>query len=163
MTGPEAEPDVPEEFPREGDEVIFAGIELHAHIVRENGNPKVIFTYLPTVQDRRIPEAMAEFNSMIEMVCSRTVAIFPEEGFARFYTLLKKSGESDRCWYWLGISLRDDEHEVTHEKITDWIDPELLLADPHVAHRGKKAKAMMRRLMKEFLSEMEKLDEGEGE
>ena len=153
MTEPEAEPDLLEEFPREGDEVILAGIEVHAHIEQENGDPKIIFTYRPTVTDRELPEVMTEFNSMIEMVCRRTVAVFPQIGFGRFYTVLKRSGGADQCWYRLGISIWDDKQDVTHEKVTDWIDPELLLADPHVAHRGKKAKAVMRRLMKEFMSE----------
>lgn len=151
MTEPEAEPDMLEGFPHEGDEVILAGIEIHAHIEEENGDPKIIFTYRPTVTDQELPEIMTEFNSLIEVMCRRTVAVFPEEGFGRFYTVLKKSGASDRCWYRLRISLWDDERDVTHEKITDWIDPELLHADPHVAHRGKKAKAMIRKLMKEFL------------
>lgn len=158
MTEPETEQEMLEGFPREGDEVILAGIELHAHIEQENGDQKIIFTYRPTVTDRELPEIMTEFNSLIEMTCRKTVAVFPQVGFGRFYTVLKKSGESDRCWYRLRISLWDDERDVTHEKISDWIDPELLLADPHVAHRGKKAMAMMRRLMKEFLREFMKAE-----
>jgi hypothetical protein len=159
MIKPEAEPDVPEEFLLEDGEVILAGIELHAHIVQENGHPKILFTYLPAVKGRKLPEEMIEFNSMIEMVCRKTVEVFPPVGFGRFYTVLKNSGGADRCWYRIKISLRDDEHDVTHGEITDWIDPELLLADPHVAHRGKKAKAIIRRLMKEFMSELLNEDE----
>jgi hypothetical protein len=154
---------VPEDFPREGDEIIFAGIELHAHIVRENGNPKVIFTYLPTVQDRKLPEAMAKFNSMIEMVCSRTVAIFPEEGFARFYTVLKKSGESDRCWSGSGYPSGMMSMTGPMRRSRTGSIPNFSMRTPHVAHRGKKVKAMRWRLVKEFLSEMENLDEEEGE
>jgi len=153
MTEPEDEPDVPEEFLLEDGEVILAGIELHAHIVQENGHPKIIFTYLPAVQGRKLPEEMIELNSMFEMVCRKTIEVFPQAGFGRFYTVLKRNGESDRCWYRIKVSFRDDEQDVTHEEITDWIDPELLLADPHVAHRGKKAKAMIRRVMKEFVRE----------
>lgn len=141
-----------EDFPMEGDEVLIAGIEIHAQIIQVSGNQKIHFTYLPPVRDRKLPGTMTEFNTLLEELCSKTVAAFPDSGYARFHTALRKSGGADRCWYHLKITLRNDVNNPALEKITDWIDPELLHADPHVAFRAKKARAIVKRLIKEYMS-----------
>lgn len=166
MTGcgpePESKP-VPEpgpepeelEFPLAGDEPMIGGIELHAGIMQEGANQQIHFTYLPIVRDRAVPETMTEYNSILEDLCTKIITAFPDNGYARFHTAIRKSGGADRCWYWIRITLRDDEKGVTHDRITDWIDPVLLRADPHVAHRAKKAKAILKRVMKECLGDEE--------
>jgi hypothetical protein len=148
----EPEPEEEGDFLIEGNEAIIAGIEIHANIIWEGRKSQIIFTYLPTVRDRKIPRIMTEFNSMLEMLCCKTVTNFPYEGYVRFHTAIRKSGVADRCWYSLKIIAWDDEHDVTHKKIIDWIDPELLHADPHVAFRSKQTMAIMRRGMKEDMS-----------
>jgi hypothetical protein len=134
MTGcgpePESKP-VPEpeelEFPLAGDEPMIGGIELHAGIMQEGANQQIHFTYLPIVRDRAVPETMTEYNSILEDLCTKIITAFPDNGYARFHTAIRKSGGADRCWYWIRITLRDDEKGVTHDRITDWIDPVLLL------------------------------------
>ena len=156
MTGcgpePEPEPEEPD-FPREGDEPMIGGIELHARIVQNGANQKIHFTYLPIVRDREVPGAMTEYNAILEELCTKIITAFPDNGYARFHTALRKSGGADWCWYWIRITLREDEKGVTHDRITDWIDPELLRADPHVAFRAKKAKAILKRVMKDCLGD----------
>lgn len=158
----EPEPEEEGDFPIEGNEAILAGIELHAHIIWVGRKSQIIFTYLPTVRDRKIPQIMTELNSMLERVCRKTVTNFPSEGYARFHTAINRSGGADRCWYSLRIIAWDDENNELHTKITDWIDPDLLHADPHVAHRSKKVMAIMRKGMEEDMSEFMKAEE-EGE
>jgi hypothetical protein len=62
------------------------------------------------------------------------------------------TGGANRCWYWIRITLKDDENGVTHARIMDWIDPVLLHADPQGAHRARKARGIVTRLMREFMS-----------
>lgn len=107
-----------EDYPKEGDAVLIAGIRLHVEIIQEGGNQKLHFTYLPTVRDRALPESMTEFNSLLEELCSRTVAAFPANGYAHFHTAIRNRGGVDRCWYWLKITLRNDEHGRGQETIT---------------------------------------------
>ena len=95
---------------------------------------------------------MTEFNTLLEELCSKTVTAFPDSGYARFHTALRKSGGTDRCWYYLKITLSDDERNQTQEKIIDWIDPNLLHADLHVAFRAKKERVIVKRLIKEYMS-----------
>lgn len=149
MTEPEPTED-PEYFPKEGDEYLMAGIELHARIELEDKKPKIVFSYLPTIHNRILPEEVTEFNTLLESICRITVATFPDpNNFSRFYTALKRDGLADRCWYQLKIMVLPGDDDQMHERISDAIDPDFLHADPHVAHRAKKARAMLRRAMKE--------------
>lgn len=42
-------------------------------------------------------------------------------------------------------------HGQGQEMITDWIDPVLLRADPHVAFWARKARGIVKRVMREFM------------
>jgi len=153
MTEPEPTED-PEYFPKEGEEYLMAGIELHARIELEDKKPKVVFSYLPTIHNRTLPEEITELNTFLESICRITVARIPDPyNFSRFCTALKKDGLADRCWYQLRIMVLPGDDDQMHERISDAIDPGFLLADPHVAHRAKKARAMLRRLLNESKKE----------
>lgn len=146
----EPEPGEPEDYLMEGDEYLIGGIELHAQIVQEDVKPKITFTFRPTTHDREIPGWIAEFNTVLEEICRVTVAAFPDpDYFSRFYSVLKKDGLTDRCWYWLKVTARPSDDDRVHDRISDAIDPDLLRADPHVTYRAKKARAMVKRSMRE--------------
>jgi hypothetical protein len=139
-----------EDFPKDGDEYLMGGIELHARIELEGKKPKIVFSYLPTIHNCTLPEEITELNTLLEGICRITVATFPDpDCFSRFYTALKRDGLTDRCWYQLKITVLPGDDDQMHERISDAIDPDLLHADPHVAHRAKKARAMLRRCMRE--------------
>jgi hypothetical protein len=147
------EPEPPEDqdyFPKEGNEYLMAGIELHARIELENNKPEIVFSYRPINHNRTLHKDSIELNTVLESICRITVSRFPDpNNFSRFYTALKRDGLADRCWYQIKIFFLPGDDDQMHERISDAIDPDFLHADPHVAHRAKKARAMLKRAMKE--------------
>ena len=84
------------EFPLVDNEPMIGGIELLAEIVQERANQQIHFTYLPIVWDRAVPETMTEYNSILEDLCTKIITAFPDNGYARFHTAIRKSGGADR-------------------------------------------------------------------
>jgi hypothetical protein len=133
----------------EGETLLMAGIEVHAHIRQEDGRPRIIFTYLPTVHDREIPEDILEINMILETICRKTITLFScTLDITRFYFAAKKDGENSRCWYRIKINAGIGANDREEFRISDTIDPDFVQADPHVVHRAKKARAMIIRALK---------------
>ncbi|MDO9324859.1 MAG: hypothetical protein Q7T80_07875 [Methanoregula sp.] len=147
----EPEPSVEKEkFLIEGDEYLAGGIELHALIVEEGGRPGVEFICEPTIQDREIPEGIAEYNQAIEEMCRATITHFPDpQSLGRFYREVKKDGIKNRCWYRVTVSARVGAGEKITGRVTDIIDPGLIRADPHVRFRARQLRAMLQRSLAE--------------
>ena len=152
MTEPEPDEEQnqePEECVMEGGAYLAGGVEMHARIVEEGGRPGVDFSFLPTVNDREIPEVVAEYNQVIERMCRETVTKFPDpRTLGRFYREVKKDGFNSRCWYKIIVTATVGPHDEIQAHVSDVIDPGLLRADPHVRFRARQLKAFLQRSMK---------------
>jgi hypothetical protein len=92
---------------------------------------------------------MEEINGVLGEVCKITVMAIAPQSLGRFYHLLQRGGGKDRCLYRMVVTARPDDLEFRKRRISDRIDQAFLRADPHAAHRAKKALAMVKRLLSE--------------
>jgi hypothetical protein len=145
MTEPGAEPTgEQEEFPMEAGEYLAGGIEIHARCVEQGGKPGVDFLCEPIAYDRDLPEAIAEYNQVLEEIVRETVTNFTDPRcLGRFYREIKKDGLRDRCWYRVTVTATVDEDDKIKARVTDVIDPALVRADPHIRFRMRQLRAMV--------------------
>jgi hypothetical protein len=138
-----------EDFLIEGDRIIIGGMTVHARLVPVGKRKRAEFWYGPPVEGVKIPDYVKEFDEVLHMVCEGTVAVISERAWTRFSDLMISDGAKDRLLYRIIVTLPIDEQEDRLLRVTDHIDPGFLRADPFVACRAKKARAILARMTDE--------------